>query len=120
MASTAILRVLDATALTATTTTRSKSLSQSDDDFIAWLNVSANDGGTTVDVVLEHSPDGINFITFATFAQIANTTGTEAILGSSFAVANQPLFPSIRAVVTLGGTNSATVTVQLYFDSNKR
>ena len=115
MASISKLDLLEATALTASITTDAQALTAAADDFIAFLNVSANNGTTTVDATVQHSPDKTNWITVATFTQIVNVTGTQAILHGAFATANQPLFPNVRSVVTLGGTPSATVAVQLWF-----
>lgn len=102
-------------ALTASKTSDPQQLQQNNKDFIAWQSVSGNSG--TVDTVLQHSPDKTNWITFATFAQVAGATGTEAILPGSFTTANQPLFPNIRAVSTLSA--NATVKVELFFDPGK-
>lgn len=112
MASVGRLALLESTALTATTTGDSKSTELHQTDFLGWLNVSANDGSTTVDVDIEHSPDGQNWVVAASFTQLVNVTGREAI-----SIAK--LMSHVRAVVTLAGTPSATVEVLLLLDKRK-
>jgi hypothetical protein len=104
-------------ALTASSTSLASALPSSK-NYIGWLNVSANNGSTTVNAKIQHSPDGTNWIDFCTFAAVVNTTGVQAIHPASFAVANQSLFPNIRSVITLTGA-SATVEVSLWFDADK-
>jgi hypothetical protein len=99
-------------ALVATTTSAAQTLNQKDKSFIAWLNVSANNGSTTVSAKIQHSPDGTNWKDLATFANVVNTTSTEAINITT------NVFGNVRAVATLTGV-SATVIIQLWYDSDK-
>lgn len=117
MASTSKLTLVSA-ALTADNTSLSQSLPPESKKHIAWLKVSANNGTTTVAAKIQHSPNGTDWIDFATFTNIVNTTGSQAIHEASFAVANQALFPNVRSVVDLTGA-SATVEVSLWFDPSK-
>jgi len=112
MASVALIQLFDATAITSTTTASSKTLEATQVDFIAWLDISVNDGATTVDVDIEHSADNSSFVVAASFTQVVNSTGQEAINISK-------LLPYARAKITLAGTPSATVKVSLYFDKRK-
>jgi hypothetical protein len=112
MASNSVITLVS-TALTASNTSEKQSISSSTDSFLGWIDVSVNDGATTVAAKLQHSPDGTNWVDLVAFTNVVNTTGTEvkAITGS--------VFGHVRSVVTLTGTPSATVKVQLWFDAHK-
>lgn len=118
MASSSRLKLLDA-ALTATTTSDSQSLSAGSDKFIGWLNVSANNGSTTVAAKIQHSPDKTNWIDLCAFTNVVNTTGVQAVHQGAVAFSASQLFPNIRAVATLTGA-SATVEISLWFDGGSR
>ena len=118
MASNSRIKLIDR-ALTASVNGDVFDLPDSAKKFIAWLNVSANDGATTVSAKIQHSPDKVNWIDVVSFANVVNTTGVEAKHEASFVVANQGLFPNVRCVVTLAGTPSATVEVSLWFDPDR-
>ena len=95
-------------ALTTTTTGDKVSLPRSK-DFIGTLVVSGNTG--TVDCVIQHSPDGVNWFTLGTFAQIAVGTGSEAL---NITI---PVLPNVRGVATLSA--NATVELRLHFDGDR-
>lgn len=123
MASVGRFVIIDDQTITSTTTVvASNSLELHSNKFIAWLDISAVDGTSpTFDVVISHSPDKTNWVTLATFAQLG-ANGNEAIFEGDFADAGagktpQGVFPYIRAVVTVGGTDpTGDVTCALYFD----
>jgi hypothetical protein len=110
---------LDSGVHTASRTSESKALPETAKKFIGWLNVSTNNGATVIDAKIQHSPDNVNWIDFCTFTTVTNTTSKQAKHESSFAVANQGLFPNIRSVITQTGV-LATVEVSLWFDPDKR
>ncbi|MBR9701037.1 hypothetical protein GOV11_04185 [Candidatus Woesearchaeota archaeon] len=112
MASTSLVSFLSE-ALTASKTTAKISLGPRQKAFIGWLDISANDGSTTVDAKIQHSPDGTNWVDLATFTQVVNLTGQEALQ------ITDSIFVNVRSVVTLAGTPSATVKVQLWSDDDK-
>lgn len=118
MASASRLKLVSS-ALTASNTSDSQSLPGSAEKFIGWLNVSANDGATTVNAKIQHSPDGSNWIDLCTFAAVVNTTGVQAVHQEDAGFLKKQVFPNLRSVVTLAGTPSATVEVSLYFDPNR-
>lgn len=95
-------------ALTASKTSDGVSLPRSK-EFIGTLVVSGNTG--TVDCTIEHSPDGTNWFTLATFAQIGGATGSEALNITS------SVLPHVRGVATLSA--DATVDLRLHFDSDR-
>ena len=113
MASVQKVSLLPSEALTASKTGDKKSLGMGDDGFVGWINISANDGSTTVDCDIEHSADGTNWEVLASFTQVVNTTAVESIQ-----ITNSVL-PNVRANVTLAGTPSATVEVALYHDRRR-
>lgn len=104
--------------ITATETSEVKSLTAKSKKFIAVQIVSNLVGGATIQATLEHSPDKINWVAFATLpVRIAN--GMDHLYEGSFSTANQPLWPNIRAVVTKGGGGSATADIALWFDDER-
>lgn len=88
------------------------SLDGSDEELIAYVVVSDFDG-TSIDIDLEHSPDGVNWFTLDSFTQLT-ADGSEAI------VPNQPVFPRVRAEVTPASMTDSTVTVKLYVQPRRR
>ena len=100
-------------ALVASKTSDSSGLPAASSDFIAVMTVSVNDGATTVNGKIQHSPDNINWADIATFGAVVNVTSFEKINVVA------PIFGNLRAVVTLAGTPSATVDVSMWYDSNR-
>lgn len=120
MASISKLGLVSKALTAASTTSDVQTLNNRDKKFIAYLKASAVNAATTVNCKLQHSPNGTDWYDFATFAAIVGAAGSQAIHESSFATANQGLFPRIRAVVTLAGvTKAATVQVDLWFDPDR-
>lgn len=100
---------------TATKTYDSQSLDAYTKDFAGILVVTGITGAApTLNVRIEHTIDGENWFTLATFAQ-KTTTGTELINITS------PVLPTVRAVATLGGTiTNATFKVELAYANSGR
>lgn len=117
MASVSKLSLLNKT-LSASETSEAKSLPARSKRFIAAQVVSGVAGGATIQANLQHSPDKSNWVTFAIFP-VRNADGMDHLLESSFVVADQPLWPNIRAVVTKGGGGSAAVDISLWFDDER-
>lgn len=113
MASVYRVELLSTTALTAVNNGTAKVLEAHSDKFVGWLNVSVNDGATTVAAKIQHSADGTNWEDLASFTNVVNVTSTEAI---QIALA---VLPHVRSVVTPTGTPAATVAVALYHDKVK-
>lgn len=111
MASSSVLTLVNQ-ALSASANSDAQSLGPYSKNFIAWLDVSANNGSTTVDAEIQHSPDGTNWKTLAAFTNVVNTTATEAVQVTVNA------FHKIRSNVVLTGV-SASVKVQLWFADDK-
>jgi hypothetical protein len=112
MASVARLNLISG-ALVATTNGSTKVLEALSENFVAWLNVSANDGSTTVAAKLQHSADGTNWVDLGSaFTNVVNTTGVQALQ------LNVNILPYVRGVATLTGV-SATVEISLYYDKKK-
>jgi hypothetical protein len=57
----------------------------------------------TLDAVIQHSPDCVNWSTLLTFTQI--TTSTAAIENVHINKVTTNVFPCVRAVATLGGSS---------------
>ncbi len=100
---------------TATITLDSKNLDAHTKDFVGILVVTAFVGAApTLDVVIEHTIDGTNWFTLATFAQ-KTASGNELINITA------PVLPTVRARATLGGTiTSATFKVELAYANSGR
>ncbi len=99
--------------LTASETSAPQSMAPNDSAFIGLLVGTNVDAGTTVDVIIEHSPDRTNWFTLATFSQLNGVDGSEAIQ------ITDSVFVNTRADVTLGGTAIADVKCQLWYDPGK-
>jgi len=99
--------------ITASAETAKKSVEIGHCDFIGHLEVT-NWNATTLDVVLEHSPNGTDWFTLATFPQAsANSTALLQITD-----ANVHVLPNVRADLTLVGTDT-DVKVTLWYDRRK-
>lgn len=81
-------------------------------DLIGHLNVTAINGATTLDVKLQHSPDGTLWYDLGSaFAQLVGVTGDETVR------ITVSTFEFVRMAATLAGaTQDATLTVKLYHD----
>ena len=113
MASINQVLLLGETALTASNTGLAKSLDRGQKNFIALATVTANDGSTTVDVRIETSADGINWIEVANLTDLVNVNGVVKL----DITAN--LLTKARSIVTLTGTPIATVKVGLWHDFDR-
>jgi len=111
MASTEKLAIHDANISTTTNSTAIDS-APNVDKIIGWLKIANYLTLTSIDVVVEHSPNGTDWISFQVFAQATGNT-FEAI------EINKSLFPKVRMTATLVGAGSADVLVELYCDPDK-
>jgi len=111
MASTEPIELHDAN-ISTTTNSTAVDTAPNIDKLIGWLKITNYTGLTSINVVIEHSPNGTDWISFQVFAQKTNN-GFEAIEIDKF------LFPNIRMTATLAGTGSADVLVELYCDPDK-
>lgn len=82
-------------------------------DFLAHLEIT-NEALTTIDVDVEHSPDGINWYVLGSFPQ-ASANGTALIQLSTPSV---HVLPNVRATMDVTGGN-ADVKVTLWYDRRK-
>ena len=90
-----------------------KSVEVGHTDFLAHIEVT-NWNATTLDVNIEHSPDGVNWYVLKSFTQAAgNTTELVQITNS-----NVHVLPNVRVDSTLVGTD-ADVKVTLWYDRRK-
>ena len=96
--------------ITGNDTGETKSTEVYQSNFIAVLNVSAIAGGTVAGVV-EHSFDGSNWLTLATFAGLG-ATGTE------IQQITDNVGPMVRSDLTYAGA-TADVKVDLFYDKRK-
>lgn len=90
----------------------------------AWCNFYATlfadyTAGTSLDVSLEHSPDGTNWITnIAAFSQVTTSDSTQGLAVLSATVPN--LLPFVRAkLVTVGGSVDYDVDLRLWYENVK-
>lgn len=114
MASVSRVELIPNQSLTSNLTGSTKVLEPHQVDHVAWLNVDSN-AGTTVDVDIEHSGDNVNFVTLASFSQVAGGSGP---VGQALQITDS-ILPYVRAVVTLGGALTATLDVGLYHDKRR-
>lgn len=114
MASTSKKLLFGAQALTATTTSDPQTLSPRWKNFVATMFTTAHNAATTVTVTLEHSSDGTNWHTLKAFSAIVGAAGIEC---ENITVG---VLGHVRASAVLaGGTQAATVTVELNYDTDK-
>lgn len=106
MASVNTIELLDAT-ITGNQAGDSKSTEVFQSNFVAVLNVTAITGGTVAGTV-QHSADGTNWTTIATF------TGLTAA-GEEVEQITVNVLPNVRCNMTYAGT-TADVTVKLFYD----
>lgn len=119
MASVAKTVLASAQAFTGNGQTTGVSLGARTDKFVCYLDVSALGAATSLVVTLQHSPNGSDWFNVVPFTA-AVATGKQVIPQSGFTSANSPLLPWVRAsLVFTGGTTTATITCELYYDSSK-
>lgn len=73
--------------------------------------------GTSVDTTIEHSPNGVNWLTVVTFTQVTTTDAVEAKAVTSSTIPN--LLPFVRAKVVAVGSANYVVTVKLWYEDVK-
>jgi len=113
MASVQKTELLASTALTASLDGSGKALEPHQINPVGWLDVSVNDGSTTIDCDIEHSADGSNWVVVGSFTQVVNTVSRQELQ------ITKNLLPFVRASITLAGTPAATVAVSLYHSIRK-
>ena len=110
MPSSGVQNLMDNETLSATKVGGSFSPVPRSQEHVAFLKAQNVNGATTVTVLVEHSPNGNDWFTLATFAALGGVDGSE-IINISVGV-----LPQVRANVTLaGGTQAADVTVSLFY-----
>lgn len=116
MASVGKLRILDAQAFTGNGNGSSFAIGGKTEQFIGYLNVTAIGAGTSLVVTIQHSPNNTDWFALGAFAA-RTTVGTNHLPQQSFTIANSHVFPLVRASLAFtGGTTTATVTCELYYD----
>jgi hypothetical protein len=71
--------------------------------ILARLHAENVDGTLpTLDVVVQHSPDQVNWTNILTFTQV--TTSNDANEDKQFKISDGLIFPYLRATATIGGT----------------
>lgn len=113
MASTGRLSLLNAEAIAAEeTTSASVSLQNSHVDLVAALIVADNEADT-LDVSIEHSPDGENWFELVAFTQITTASASEL---KPILPATMPALGHVRALVeAVGADTIATVSLSLHY-----
>lgn len=110
MASNAKQTLMDNETLSATTAGSSFNLIGRSDRHVGFIKAANVNAATTVTGVIQHSPNGIDWFTLATFAAIAGAAGSEVVNITA------GVLPNVRANVTLAGaTQAADVTMDIYF-----
>lgn len=119
MAATQEIILVDAQTITATGQATAVKLPAGARYWVAYLKVASVSGSSpTLDVTVQHSADGSNWVTL-----IAMTQATGATVEHKFAASAtdylKPLLPYVRASYVVGGTGSPTftgTTVKLLMD----
>lgn len=88
--------------------------------WVGYLSVGTITGTTpTLDVTIQHSADGTNWVTLCTFTQLTGASGNTAqhVFAAAATDYLRPLLPYVRVTHTAGGTlpvfNSLTVNLLL-------
>lgn len=102
--------------ITSAQNSKTKGLQNGDIDFVAVLIISNWVSGTFT-CTIEHSADGNNWDTVASFAALG-ANGYEYIDESAFATPNMGVLPNIRATIAGAGLD-ADVQIALYHDRRK-
>lgn len=90
---------------TATVTSSAQTL-QRGNSGIGRLVYTNNSGATpTLDAKIQHSPDGVVWKDLLTFTQATTGSGSEDVHITPTTLGGTVIFPQLRAVSTLGGTN---------------
>jgi len=117
MASTGALNLLRDDVETASTVGDTKAVELHMKELCAVLKVTSRDNATSIDVTIQHSLDGVNWFTLASFTQL---TGTASATETEFINITSKCLPRVRAVTTLAGsTQAATVTVDLCYEHRR-
>lgn len=100
-------------ALTASKTSDAKSLDNRNRGFIGFIKATAVNVATTVDCVIQHSPNNTDWFDAVTFSSIVGAAGQEVVHPTI------NFLTYVRSVVTLAGAaTAATVLVELHFGQN--
>jgi len=114
MASTQKNILENGTTIVATGVGTKQSTKDRSDKFIGFLKATNVNAATTLDVKIQHSPNGTDWFDLATFAQLVGVNGQEAIQ------ITVSVFPNLRGDYTLvGATQSADILLELYSDNGK-
>lgn len=113
MASTSVHALMNKS-LTASEDGTSLSINPQAKNFLGFLKATNVNAATTLDVVIEHSPNKTDWFEAAAFTQLVGTNGSEV------KTLSDSLFVNVRASATLAGaTQEADVLVQLWYDPTK-
>jgi alpha-D-ribose 1-methylphosphonate 5-phosphate C-P lyase len=116
------LTLIDAATIIATSASTAQSIAPMYKRWVGVVTVGTITGTSpTLDITLQHSSDGTNWVTLRAFTQLVSgsastTTHLFAAAATDYLV---PLLPYVRASYTIGGSNSPTfntVTVKLMLD----
>ncbi len=99
--------------LTSTDGPAAQDLPAATKDLIGYLNVSAINAATTLDVKIQHSPDNSTWFDLGSaFTQLVGVTGNETVVISGGS------YQWVRMSATLAGaTQDATFVCELYYDT---
>ena len=112
MGSTENLLVCNQTVIATTNVEPDDTLVNGSSQFVAALTLTNRTAGT-YDVLLQHSPDGSNWTTLATFATLSAN-------GHQLVQVSAGVLPRLRANVTVtSGPGNANVEVRLWFDPSR-
>lgn len=108
MASVGKIVLDDARTVTATASSDAKNVENPFNEFVAFLKAENTAGGTSIAVSIEHSPNGVDWLSVGSFASPVTANGSQELQ------ITKNLFPRVRAryVFTSG---SSDLTCELYY-----
>lgn len=114
------LTLINGATITETGAGSSVSPSPRKNKWAAYLSVGEVTGtNPTLDVTIQHSVDGTNWVTLIAMTQVTTSSAVEHKFASSATDYLKPILPYVRASYVVGGTDEPTfaaVTVKLLVD----
>src|SRR5687768_8292984 len=114
------ISLINAATITETGAASAQPLPQRKNKWAAAISTGTRTGTSpTLDVLVEHSENGTDWLTLATFTQITGASAHEVKFAAAATDYLKPLLPYARASYTVGGTGTPTfnsVTVKLFLD----
>lgn len=110
------LILINSTTINSSSATSSTPVPATAKTWACVLSTGAKSGtGPTLDVTVQHSADGTNWVTLIAFTQVTADNAYEVKFAAAATDYLKPLLPYVRTSYTLGGTTPSFAAVTVKF-----